>query len=173
MKKILFLTLFGLFTLILSWCGYKTRDEVIKYFNDNYDDFENIRNYLSWDIYFTCSNTCDMVDNKWEHIYIYNVASYWRLSEDFREMPLEYRNYIEPLKSLFTWEMRWIDINKKYLSVWLNKSAFSVLYIEPQEVENYDKCSDDEKYFWNITWNRYYDFFDYDFCIEYKDWSFL
>ena len=108
-----------------------------------------------------------------EHIYIYNVASYWRLSEDFREMPLEYRNYIEPLKSLFTWEMRWIDINKKYLSVWLNKSAFSVLYIEPQEVENYDKCSDDEKYFWNITWNRYYDFFDYDFCIEYKDWSFL
>ena len=156
--------------LFLQWCGYKNKEEVINYFFIHSGDFENIRNYFRGsNKYFSCIDNCNMKNLTWEYIYIYSGLSYWRASHAFEEMPLDYKNYIEWLSWLFTWEIRWIDNNEKFLRFWLNDSLFFIVYLYPQQVKIYDKCSDEEGYFWNITWNWYYSFHEYDICERNKD----
>ena len=61
MKKIMLLLV--IIILFLQWCGYKTKEEVVKYFSTHYEDFEKVREYLEWsDLYFTCRNKCNIQD---------------------------------------------------------------------------------------------------------------
>lgn len=165
MKKIMCLTLF-LICFFQVWCENKGKDDVIEYFNNNYQDFENIKSYLSGvDFYFSCLNRCNIKSNTWEYLHIDNLhLSYGRGSEKFETMPILYQEYFQRLSNLFSWEMKWIQSNKNFLRFSLKNSSFFIVYILPENVDGYDKCFDMEKYFWNITGNWYYSFHDYDVC---------
>lgn len=162
MKKILFLTLFGLFTLILSWCGYKTRDEVIQYFNDNYDDFENIQYYmqLNW-LYFDCYVWCKNIVS-WSDKFIYLWHSiYWNLFK-FSELSWHIKQYIVNMAEMLSGDIVSVWYNPHNHSHFgLKDSLFSIEYLLPDQIKNYYWYTENENYFWNITWNWYYDFDTY------------
>ena len=79
------------------------------------------------------------------------------------------KEFFSGLNTLFTWKMRWLMYDLNELSFSLENSLFFIVYLSPQQVKIYDKCSDEEGYFWNITWNWYYSFHEYDICERNKD----
>ena len=168
MKRIMCLILFFICFFQIG-CTYKSKDDVIEYFNNNYQDFENIQKYVfeNEDRYFSFS----FLDINWPWDFVY-LWKQWQVdSFHFKELSDDRKEYISGLVVLETGEIRGIlHTIPNTLSIWLKDSVFSVEYIKPEVLSTFEiDCSNVSDPFGNITWNWYYSFYDYDICVTYNE----
>lgn len=160
MKNILLIIGITILSLSLSGCilePYKDKDQMVEYFNKNYDNFDDIQRYLSGsNFYFGCWDVCVQKDyNSW-YINIGNSPNIKRIK--FSSLSGNKKQYIKELSDLFTIETTQIYNETNHIYIGTDNSLFWIIYRKGLDIKNYYWYTWDNYYFGNLTGNWYYSF---------------
>ena len=167
MKKILSCSLLIFFSLLIGCEMTKSKEEVIEYFNDNYQAFENIQKYIfeHENIYFSLWHST--LDNTEDYVYLWRRGEWKNIK--VANLSYEIKQYLEKIWQFFKGEI--LDISHTipdYLNISLKNSHFEIVYLKKGTTDKMETCAAYDDSWGNITWNWYYRYYEYYTCEKNK-----